>query len=67
MSRLHRLQAKGQSIWLDDLRRALLSTGALERMLREDAVRGVTSNPTIFAKAFSASTDYDGRLRELVG
>ena len=49
MSRLHRLQAKGQSIWLDDLRRALLSTGALERMLREDAVTGVTSNPTIFA------------------
>ena len=66
MSRLHRLQAKGQSIWLDDLRRALLSTGALERMLREDAVTGVTSNPTIFAKAISASTDYDGPLRELV-
>ena len=50
-SRLHRLSALGQSVWIDYLSRDLLRTGELERMMREDAVVGVTSNPTIFQKA----------------
>lgn len=66
MSKLHELQAKGQDIWLDDLSRALLPTGELERMRKEDAVTGVTSNPTIFAKAIAGSSAYDDQLRELV-
>ncbi|MGH8936764.1 MAG: bifunctional transaldolase/phosoglucose isomerase [Acidimicrobiia bacterium] len=66
MSNLHEISAQGQSIWLDELRRAWLASGELERMMREDALTGMTSNPTIFAKAISGSTDYDEQLRRLV-
>ena len=52
-SRLHELTALGQSVWIDSLSRDLLQTGELARMMREDAVVGVTSNPTIFQKAIS--------------
>ena len=58
-SRLHQLSALGQSVWIDFLSRDLLETGELERMMREDAVSGVTSNPTIFQKAMSEGTRYD--------
>ena len=64
-SRLHQLSALGQSVWIDFLSRDLLETGELERMMREDAVSGVTSNPTIFQKAMSEGTRYDEQLREL--
>ncbi len=64
-SRLHQLSALGQSVWIDFLSRDLLETGELERMMREDAVCGVTSNPTIFQKAMSEGTRYDEQLREL--
>jgi len=64
-SRLHRLTELGQSVWIDYLSRDLLQTGALARMMKEDAVTGVTSNPTIFQKAISQGTAYDGQLREL--
>ena len=50
-SNLHKLSALGQSVWIDYLSRDLLHEGELERMMREDAVVGVTSNPTIFQKA----------------
>ena len=64
-SRLHQLSALGQSVWIDFLSRDLLETGALERMMRDDAVSGVTSNPTIFQKAMAEGTRYDEQLREL--
>jgi len=65
-SNLHKLSALGQSVWIDYLSRDLLETGELERMLRDDAVVGVTSNPTIFQKAISQGDAYDGQLRELL-
>jgi transaldolase len=65
-SRLHELSELGQSIWIDFLSRDLLQTGELARMIEEDAVCGVTSNPTIFQKAISQGSAYDEQLRELV-
>lgn len=60
-----RARELGQSVWLDDLNRRMLHSGLLER-LRDEGVSGITSNPTIFAKAVAASSDYDGSLRDLV-
>jgi transaldolase len=65
-SRLHRLSELGQSVWIDYLSRDLLRTGELERMMEEDALVGVTSNPTIFQKAISHGDAYDEQLRELL-
>src|SRR6266516_1195410 len=65
-SRLHQLSELGQSVWIDYLSRDLLRTGELERMMREDAVVGVTSNPTIFQKAISHGDAYDEQLRGLL-
>jgi transaldolase len=64
-SRLHRLSALGQSVWIDFLSRDLVHQGELARMMEEDAVAGVTSNPTIFQKAISQGSAYDEQLREL--
>src|SRR2546430_6270194 len=58
---MEELRAQGQSVWLDNIRRMLLTAGELER-LRDEGVSGVTSNPTIFEKAVSGSTDYDEAL-----
>jgi transaldolase len=63
-SNLHKLSALGQSVWIDYLSRDLLETGELERMMRDAAVVGVTSNPTIFQKAISQGTRYDEQLKE---
>ena len=65
-SRLHELSARGQSVWIDYLSRDLLETGELKRMMEEDAVVGVTSNPTIFQKAISHGNAYDEQLKELL-
>jgi transaldolase len=65
-SNLHKLSALGQSVWIDYLSRDLLQTGELERMMGEDAVVGVTSNPTIFQKAISQGSRYDDQLKELL-
>ncbi len=65
-SRLHQLSELGQSVWIDYLSRDLLRTGELARMMREDAVVGVTSNPTIFQKAISQGDAYDEQLRECI-
>jgi transaldolase len=65
-SRLHQLSELGQSVWIDFLSRDLLRSGGLARMMREDAVVGVTSNPTIFQKAISAGDAYDEQLREVL-
>src|SRR5215467_9244611 len=64
-SRLHELSAHGQSVWIDYLSRDLLETGELKRMMEEDAVVGVTSNPTIFQKALSQGSAYDEQLQEI--
>ena len=65
-SNLHKLSERGQSVWIDSLSRAMLETGELERLMNEDAVVGVTTNPTIFQKAISAGDAYDQQLRELL-
>ncbi len=65
-SRLHQLSELGQSVWIDYLSRDLIHQGGLERMTEEDAVVGVTSNPTIFQKAISQGDAYDEQLRELL-
>jgi transaldolase len=65
-SRLHQVSELGQSIWVDSLSREWLETGELARMMEEDAVVGVTSNPTIFQKAMSEGDWYDEQLREVL-
>jgi transaldolase/glucose-6-phosphate isomerase len=64
-SPIKELQRQGQSLWLDNIRRQLVTSGELGR-LRDEGVTGVTSNPTIFEKAVSGSTDYDEALVRLV-
>ncbi len=63
-SRLHQLSELGQSVWSDVLSRDMLRSGELERLIAEDAVVGVTSNPTIFQKALAAGDAYDEQLRD---
>lgn len=67
MSNLHNLAAVGQSIWIDSLSRELLRSGELAAQIDTNAVTGVTSNPSIFAKAMLSGDDYDAQLGELVG
>ncbi|MDQ5819975.1 MAG: transaldolase [Actinomycetota bacterium] len=66
-SNLHKLSEAGVSVWIDYLSRDLIHEGELERMMREDAIVGVTSNPTIFQKAISSGSYYDEQLKELLG
>lgn len=66
MNPLLRLKTYGQSIWLDNIHRNLLESGELERMIREDGICGITSNPTIFEQAINGSPDYDTALQALV-
>ena len=56
------LQRFGQSVWLDDLRRSLFTTGKFGRLIAEDGLLGVTSNPSIFEKAIVATAEYDAAL-----
>src|SRR5215218_4694461 len=63
--RLAALTAAGTSVWLDQIKRALIATGELQRLVEEDSLRGVTSNPTIFNAAILGSEDYDEQLAEL--
>jgi transaldolase / glucose-6-phosphate isomerase len=62
--RLAALTAAGTSVWLDQIKRALITTGELQRLVEEDSLRGVTSNPTIFNAAILGSDDYDEQLAE---
>lgn len=66
MNPLKALREQGQSVWLDYIRRDLIRSGELKRLVEEDGVRGLTSNPTIFDKAIAGSTDYDDGLRALL-
>lgn len=60
-----RIHDFGQSIWLDFIERKLIKSGGLKKLIDEDGVRGVTSNPAIFEKAISSSSDYDEQIAEL--
>src|SRR5262249_30455117 len=59
------LQKAGQSVWLDYIRRNLLTSGELKRLIDQDGLRGMTSNPSIFEKAIAGSTDYADILAQL--
>src|SRR3712207_2770052 len=63
--RLAQLSAAGVAVWLDDLSRVRLTGGSLDAMRRENHVVGVTTNPTIFAKALSDAESYNDQLRDL--
>src|SRR5438067_13428711 len=58
MSPLKQLHQYGQSVWLDYIRRSLITSGELKRLVDEDGLRGMTSNPAIFEKAITGSNDY---------
>jgi transaldolase len=59
------LQRYGQSVWLDDLRRSLFTSGKFGRLIAEDGLRGVTSNPSIFEHAIAGTMEYAASLREI--
>src|SRR5262245_21189230 len=59
------LQSYGQSVWLDNISKEILDSGGLRKLIEDDGLRGVTSNPTIFEKAINGSQDYDATLRKL--
>ena len=67
MNPLLALQDYGQSVWLDYMQRHLITSGELQRLIDEDGLRGMTSNPAIFEKAITGSTDYLEALRALTG
>lgn len=62
-----KVQQLGQSIWVDNIARGQFGTGEFQKLIDEEGVTGVTSNPTIFEKAISAGSDYDEGLRALIG
>ena len=64
-NRLQQLASFGQSFWLDNLSREIINSGELERLIREDGLRGITSNPTIFEKAMASGNAYDAQLKRL--
>jgi transaldolase len=66
-SRLHELSKHGQSVWIDYLSRTTVHDGKLQSLMDDDAVVGVTSNPTIFQKAIAEGDAYDEQLKDLLG
>ena len=62
-TRVDQLRALGQSVWLDFIRRSHLLSGEFDRLVREQGVVGVTSNPTIFQQAIAGGDDYDASIR----
>ena len=64
---LKELLRYGQSVWLDYIRRNLITSGELKRLIEQDGLRGMTSNPSIFEKAIAGSTDYSDFLNTLKG
>lgn len=62
---LRQLQALGQSVWLDDIRRSWLREGHLARLIEDDLLAGVTSNPAIFARSMTRGTEYNDTIAEL--
>ena len=66
MNPLVELHGYGQSFWYDNMRRQFLFDGTIQGLIDKDGLRGMTSNPSIFEKALSAGTDYDGQIQHLV-
>jgi transaldolase len=66
MNSLRQLQELGQSIWLDYIRRDLITSGKLQKLIEEDGLSGITSNPTIFAKAISGDSEYDSAIQQIL-
>ncbi|GAB3902595.1 hypothetical protein GCM10028803_29540 [Larkinella knui] len=64
-NRVKQIHEFGQSIWLDFIDRKIMNTGELQKLIDEDGVRGITSNPAIFEKAISSSSDYDEDIKKL--
>jgi transaldolase len=64
-NKVKQLNKFGQRIWLDFLDRRLIRSGQLKKLIEQDGLRGMTSNPAIFEKAISGSADYDGQIRDL--
>ena len=64
-SRTQSVKAFGQSFWLDNIHRRELHDGTIKRLIDEDGISGITSNPTIFMKAVSSGSDYDEQIRIL--
>ena len=62
---LRKLETFGQSLWLDYIRRQMITSGELHRLIEEDGLKGVTSNPAIFEKAIAGSHDYDEAIQDL--
>ncbi|MBV9120230.1 MAG: bifunctional transaldolase/phosoglucose isomerase [Chloroflexi bacterium] len=60
------LQREGQSVWYDNIRRGLISSGELKRLVEEDGIMGVTSNPAIFEKAIGGGSEYDAQIQTLL-
>jgi transaldolase/glucose-6-phosphate isomerase len=67
MNPVKALQEYGQSVWLDYIQRHLITSGELQRLIEEDGLRGMTSNPAIFEKAIAGSTEYTAALKALTG
>src|SRR3954462_11554914 len=67
MNNVKQIHSFGQSIWLDFIDRAILNNGKLKSLIDVDGVRGVTSNPAIFEKAITSSSDYDADIKALTG
>src|SRR4029450_3982379 len=67
LSNLHKLSGLGQSVWIDSLSREMLESGQLAKLMADDAVTGVTSNPSIFQKALAPGGRYDTQMKELLG
>lgn len=66
MNSLKQLEIFEQSVWYDNITRSLLSGGALQRMIAEDGLKGITSNPSIFEKAIAGSSDYHDAILKVV-
>ncbi|MEO5365865.1 MAG: transaldolase [Magnetococcus sp. WYHC-3] len=66
MNPLKQVEALGQSIWLDYIRRDLMTSGELRRLIKKDGLRGITSNPAIFEKAIVASHEYEADIQRMV-
>ena len=67
MNPMKNLESCGQSPWLDDLHRTLMSSGELAGLIEKDGLKGLTSNPSIFEKAIGSTNDYDDVLKEMLG
>ena len=64
-NKVKQIHSFGQSIWLDFIDREIIASGKLKKLIDEEGIRGVTSNPAIFEKAITSGTDYDADIVEL--